>query len=174
MTALRTAAGKRVLVLGWGNPGRRDDGLGPAFVERVRGLELPGVESESAYQLQVEHAGSVAEADVVVFVDADISAPAPFRARRLEPEGHPAFSTHALSPGSVLALAGELFDARPEAVLVGVRGYEFDGFGEGLSEGATANLAAAAAWFAGEIEASSRPAPPAAEPCAGRVPAHHG
>jgi hypothetical protein len=43
-----------------------------------------------------------------------------------------------------LALTRELFGHQPEAWLVGVRGYEFDSFHEGLSQRARANLAAAA------------------------------
>ena len=59
------------LILGWGNPGRLDDGLGPAFVEILQTLDLPGVEVDSDYQLQIEDAAEVASFQRVVFVDAD-------------------------------------------------------------------------------------------------------
>lgn len=172
--SIRRDADETVFVVGWGNPGRLDDGLGPRLVEWLGALGIPGVHAETAYQLQVEHAEAVAGADVVVFVDADAEGPAPFLARPLEPAGRPAFSTHALTPGTVLALAAELFGARPRAVLLGIRGYAFDGFGERLSRRAEENLRAARAWIAAAL------APPAGgsdEPTAdgrnaGPAPAH--
>ena len=158
--SIRHAADERVLVLCWGNPGRLDDGLGPCLGERLRTLDIPGVTVDSTYQLQVEHA------DLVVFVDASMTGPSPFLAQPLAPLGHPAFSTHALEPGTVLALAKELYDAHPRAILLGVRGYSFDGFGEELSSRAEHNLEAAGAWLgaaltppAGNVSASRARSP---------------
>ncbi len=61
----------RVLVYGYGNPGRLDDGLGPALVRELsrRGLRAEA-DLETAYQLQVEDAARVAEYDLVIFADA--------------------------------------------------------------------------------------------------------
>ena len=56
-------AGGRLLVLGWGNPGRRDDGLGPAIVEELDGMGIAGVTAESDYQLSIEAAADLAEAE---------------------------------------------------------------------------------------------------------------
>ena len=33
----------KALVIGYGNPGRLDDGLGPALAEAVEKLDLPGL-----------------------------------------------------------------------------------------------------------------------------------
>ena len=78
-TAPRLRSGPmRVLVLGYGNPGRRDDGLGPRLAEELSRMGLPGVDVDSAYQLQAEDAAAVADHDVVVFVDAYVSCPDPF------------------------------------------------------------------------------------------------
>ena len=171
--SIRQAADERVLVLCWGNPGRLDDGLGPCLADRLRALAIPGVTVDSTYQLQVEHADLVAQADLVVFVDASMTGPSPFLAQPLAPLGRPAFSTHALEPGTVLALAKELYDACPRALLLGVRGYSFDGFGEELSERAEHNLEAAGAWLAAALtppvgnSISSR-----GHPKAGPTPAH--
>jgi hydrogenase maturation protease len=159
--SIRTQRDKRVLVLGWGNPGRVDDGLGPCLAGRLASLGLEGVTVETAYQLQIEHADRVAEFDLVVFVDAAASGPSPFLARPLGPMGRPAFSTHALEPGTVLALAKELYGAEPRAILLGVRGYEFDGFGERLSPRAERNLESARTWLA---EALAPPQPAASGP----------
>jgi hypothetical protein len=59
-----------ILVIGYGNPGRHDDGLGPAFAELVEKLDLDHVTVEAGYQLTVEDAAIISEHDVVVFVDA--------------------------------------------------------------------------------------------------------
>jgi hydrogenase maturation protease len=132
------------LVLGWGNPGRMDDGLGPAFVEEVSRLGLPGVALDSNYQLTVEDSADVARHRRVVFVDADRRGRAPFSMRRIRPGRRgSSFSTHSVGPASVLSLCRDLFGAEPEAWLLGIRGYDFDRFGEGLSSEARANLARA-------------------------------
>lgn len=132
------------LILGWGNPGRGDDGLGPAFVQALSELGLPGVATDSDYQLQVENAAEVARYDRVLFVDADRSGAEPFWLGRLQPESASlAFSTHSVSPSAVLALARDLFQVEPEAWILGIRGYEFDEFEERLSGGAQRNLAVA-------------------------------
>ena len=133
------------LVLGWGNPGRGDDGLGPALAELVGERAGGRVDVDSDYQLQIEDAAECAGHRRVIFVDADRGGPEPFFCRRLEPAASGlGFSSHSVAPAALLALTRRLFDREPEAWLVGVRGYEFDSFHEGLSRRARANLAAAA------------------------------
>jgi hypothetical protein len=56
------------------------------------------------------------------------------------------FSTHSVRPEGVVRLAQDLFGAAGPAYVLGIRGYEFDEFGEGLSAGAQVNLAAAIAF----------------------------
>jgi len=131
----------RTLVLAWGNPGRRDDGLGPAFAARLEGLGLAGIEVESDYQLQVEHAAALAGCDRVVFVDASRGGAEPCSLERIAPA--PAalrYTSHEMSPAAVLALGEELCGVRPEGWILGIRGYEFDDFDEEMSPGACANL----------------------------------
>ena len=43
-----------ILLLGYGNPGRLDDGLGAAFCGEIEKMDLPGVNIEADYQLTVE------------------------------------------------------------------------------------------------------------------------
>ena len=130
-----------LLLIGYGNPGRLDDGLGPALAERIENRAPAGVTVDSDYQLTVEDAAQVAQHAVVVFADADETGPEPFSLRPIAPAaGHVSFSTHSISPQAVLALAQELFGARPQAWLLGIRGYEFNEFGQRLSEAAQANL----------------------------------
>ncbi len=133
------------LILGWGNPGRQDDGLGPALAGAIGADPPTGVDVETDYQLHVEDAAEVARYSRVLFVDADRVGPAPYSVRQLEPtDSSPiSFSTHSVAPEAILALSRDLFDAEPEAWLLGIRGYDFDDFGEGLSDRARNNLAAA-------------------------------
>lgn len=133
----------RILVIGYGNPGRLDDGLGPAFAEAVEALGLPHVTVEADYQLTVEDAEAVARHDLVIFADAAVDAPTPCYLRRVEPEASVSFTTHSVSPAAVLGLARELFGATAEGWLLGIRGVAFAAFGEGLSPEARANLRAA-------------------------------
>lgn len=134
-----------VLVIGYGNPGRKDDGLGPAFAEGIGEAAIPGVTVDANYQLSIEDAVDIASHDIVLFADADMSGPAPYCLRRLEPTPWLGFTSHSISPGALLALAKERFGARCEAWVLGIRGYEFDEYGEGLSQKARENLKVAIA-----------------------------
>ena len=136
-----------VLLIGYGNPGRLDDGLGPALAEAIERDGIEGLTVEADYQLTVEDAAAVAEHDVVIFADAAVADSEPFFFRRIAPSATGSFSTHSVEPAAVLALAAELFGARTTGYVLGVRGYEFDEFGERLSPRAQANLAAAAAFL---------------------------
>jgi hydrogenase maturation protease len=128
----------RILLIGFGNPGRQDDGLGPGIVEELERLSPPGVRLDADYQLAIENAADLAEADRVIFVDAAVEGPEPFLARRLEPAAQASFSSHVLGPEGVLAICEQIYRRRPEAVLVGVRGYSFE-FAEGVTEKARQN-----------------------------------
>ena len=134
---------RKVLVFGIGNPGRRDDGLGPALAEALEAKQLEGVTIDADYQLTVEDSVSVAEHDVVVFADADAVGPEPYSFKPIGPAtGDVGFSTHGAEPGGVLALAERVFEKRTEAYVFGIRGYEFELSME-MTEKAKANLARA-------------------------------
>ena len=135
--------GSHILVYGYGNPGRGDDGLGPALVAALEPLAAAGLTCESDYQLAIEDAATLAAYDVVVFVDADMSGPAPFWFDRVEPSRELSFSSHSATPGQVVGLAREMFGAQVKAYALGIRGYRFGELGDSLSEQASANLALA-------------------------------
>jgi len=135
---------RRIVVLGYGNPGRQDDGLGPALAAAMEaGGARTGVSIESDYQLCVEDAAEVAQHDAAVFADASKTCSAPFEFQRLQPRMESSFTSHHVTPEAVLALAAELFGRRVEGYMLSIRGYEFDAFAEELSAGARENLAAA-------------------------------
>jgi len=132
----------RILVIGYGNPGRQDDGLGPAAVAKIKAVGWPSVTTSDNYQLVIEDAVEVAAHDVVWFVDATRDGDAPCAIQRLSPALDIAFTSHLLKPEALLAIAHQQFGKAPEAHLVSIRGYEFD-FLEGLSDRARSNLALA-------------------------------
>lgn len=134
----------RALILGYGNPGRQDDGLGPAIAEAVEAWGLPNVTAETPYQLNIEDAATLAEHDVVVFVDASVDAQEPYSLKRIAPAAEITFTSHSVSPESVLALCQDHFHAKPEAYVLAVRGYAFE-FEEGLTPKARENMTSALA-----------------------------
>lgn len=116
----------RILVLGYGNPGRQDDGLGPAIAEEIEALDLPGVTVEVDYQLAIEAAAELSEQERVLFVDAAVDGPEPFQVRKLQPASVISFTSHSVKPESILAICQDTFGYLPEALLIGVRGYRFE------------------------------------------------
>ncbi len=143
-------APRRLLVSCYGNLSRGDDGLGPRFADAL--LErAPEITVEVGYQLALEDAATIADYDIVVFVDAAIDATEGFYLRRIQAEPKTGFSSHSVRPGHLLALSEQLFDARPEAFALGIGGIAFGDFAEQLSETATRNLSAALdhflAWY---------------------------
>jgi hydrogenase maturation protease len=134
---------KRILVIGYGNPGRGDDGLGPALIEQLEALAIPGVTLESDYQLTIEHAALAAEHDIVVFADAAADAESLYYFREVSPTSVDAFTSHGVTPGEVLALASSCFKASPAGYLLGMRAQTLDRFEEGLSAAAREGLDAA-------------------------------
>jgi hydrogenase maturation protease len=145
------ARGGHVLVIGYGNPAREDDGLGPAVAGRIGALGLRDVEVDADYQLTVEDAERIGRADAVVLVDAAADGPAPFRFGPVAPEGGADFSTHALTAGGVVALARELFGARAPVYMLGVRGYSFRMFTERMTRPARRNARRAARFLEGRL-----------------------
>lgn len=139
--------GSQTLLIGYGNLGRGDDGLGPAFTDRIERLNLPFLDIDTDYQLTVDHALAVADADRVIFADALIDADRPFSFTRTESGTNAELSSHSLTPVSVLSLAGMLYGKRPQAYVLGIAGYEFGEVKEGLSAKALHNLDLAEAFF---------------------------
>lgn len=140
-----------VLVIGYGNPGRLDDGLGPALAEAIGQRNLPGVTTDADYQLLVEDAASIGGYATVVFADAAVSGREPFFFREVTPQAELSFSSHSCTPEAILALAVQMYGRCPRGYALGIRGYEFEAFGERLSERAQRNLAEAVTFLEGVI-----------------------
>jgi len=139
---------KRMLVIGYGNPYRRDDGVALVVVNRLRtcqgrppleegmdGLEELEEELDAIFlqQLTPELAEIIVQYEEVIFVDAHMGEyPELLREVTLEPAARPAIVSHHLHPEALLALAEALWGRAPQARLLSIRGYDFD-FGTELS-----------------------------------------
>jgi hydrogenase maturation protease len=135
-----------ILVFGYGNPGRGDDGIGLVFVERLvrEGLDAAGdVECQTDMQLQVEHVTDLCVCRLALFVDADASCEAPYRLSRIEAAKDDSYTSHAMSPEALLYAYLQVYGTEPPpAFLLRIRGYGFE-LGEALGPQAESNLEAA-------------------------------
>jgi hydrogenase maturation protease len=133
----------QALLLAIGNDARQDDGLGWAFANTLeKHGQFPG-EIAWRYQLQVEDADLIAGFNTVLFVDASKDTfENGFSFQPLQPALNFAFSTHALAPEAVLALAEQVCGKQPEAWLLAISGESWD-LEFGLSPQAANNLSAA-------------------------------
>ena len=138
---------KSVLVYGYGNPGRQDDGLGPALVNELEQwvASVPArrhIVLDSNYQLNAEDALAISGHEVVIFADATQDGVESFSFRALLPEMSIAFSTHAMAPATVLALCDELYGKCPTAWMLTIRGHCWEPNAP-MTPAAAVNLAAA-------------------------------
>jgi len=139
----------RTLVAGFGNLYRRDDGvarfIANALLERLGrepldalddGFEDLGhpVDVVVLHQLVPELAETVKDYAEVIFVDAHVNTndTEPIHEEHLGVSYRTPFVYHQTHPSTILALAQQMYGEAPEAVLLSIRGHDFD-FGEGLS-----------------------------------------
>ena len=148
-----------LLLIGYGNAGRGDDGLGPAFAARIADAKLENCIVDIDYQLTVEHALQVADAETVVFVDAMIGSSAPYSFAQVQPDSTADIASHALLPEAVLALVDMLYGKAPKAFVLGISGESFGEVAEGLSEVAFANLGKAENFFLEWVAAETKNQP---------------
>jgi hydrogenase maturation protease len=145
----------KVLLIGYGNPAREDDGLGPAAAQAIEKLGIEGVSVDSNYQLTVEDAASAAYHDVVVFVDAATQGKDPVVFYELEPKRRESFTSHSVDPEAILGLTHDLFNAETRGFMLGIRGYSFDMFKEEMTTEALKNLEAAVKFITPLLQAKS-------------------
>ena len=120
--------GARILVIGYGNPLRGDDGAGFEAAERLRGtIADPDVEVLAVHQLMPELMEPASAARRVIFIDAATgSEPGEIRERPVEATAPSNASfTHHLTPESLLAGARALYGRAPEAWLISIGGADF-------------------------------------------------
>ena len=115
MTAARAKDQSGILVIGYGNTLRGDDGVGPKVAETVETLHLPGVQTLACAQLAPELADPISRVCLVVFVDAAVDAPREVQLRKLVPAESSQLMAHAADPRTMLAMARDVFGHAPEA-----------------------------------------------------------
>jgi len=139
-----TSSKPGILIYGYGNPGREDDGLGNAFVEAIRSWieknKLVNIELDSNYQLNIEDADIMAKNDIVLFVDATGEPIDDFCITNVKPsDSRVEFTMHAVSPAFVLDICQKIFKKNPQTYLLHIKGYQWD-FKEKLSPEGEKNL----------------------------------
>jgi hydrogenase maturation protease len=146
------ASSRRVLIVGFGNTLRRDDGVGVRAAELLAAdprLAARQVEVRTAYQLLPEMALDMGAVSLVIFVDADLRGlPGSIEVRPIvadaprsdaDARAEPGASSHHVGGGELVALASALTGRRPEAVTIGI-GVADTELGEGLSAAVEAAL----------------------------------
>lgn len=133
-----------ILVYGYGNPGRQDDGLGKALIdlaeEWLSQNQNDNISLDVNYQLQVEDVTEIYDKDLIIFVDASMREDIEdFSFERVEPDPRANFSMHSVSPAYILALCEKIYGKLPPAYLLHVRGYEWE-LSEPISSAAQNNM----------------------------------
>lgn len=117
----------RLVVLGWGNTARGDDGLGPLLLARVEALGLDHVTTHEDFQLQLEHALDLKGADLALFLDAGIGTEAPFAFYETHSRVGLTHTSHAMAPEAVLDVYTRVLgETPPPAFVLCVRGEAFE------------------------------------------------
>lgn len=134
------------LIYGIGNVGRRDDGLGWAFVDWLEAEGLcADAEIRRHYQLHLEDCELISHKKRVLFIDATKDpAVDSFTLELAEPRLDFSFTSHSISISSVLETCRQCFQCLPEVYVLAIRGYEWE-LEMGLTEGAQQNLSDAVA-----------------------------
>ena len=145
----------KILLIGYGNPAREDDGIGPAVAEEIEKLGIDGITIDADYQLTVESSAAVAENDIVIFVDASVDCEEPFAFSRVYPKRQDSFSSHSTTPEAVLGYAEELFGSICRAYILGIRGYSFSMYVEKMTPKAMDNMGKALAFLKPMLESRS-------------------
>ncbi|WP_181684964.1 hydrogenase maturation protease [Halorhabdus salina] len=124
-------------VVGLGNPYRRDDGVGPAIVDRLSERDLPSTDLLDLGDAGFELVHVLAEYEAVVIVDAVDFDGDPGEIVIFAPDGtaelRPDRGTHRTAPFELLELAGRIEDAPATVRLVGVQPDDVS-YGEGLGQ----------------------------------------
>jgi hydrogenase maturation protease len=116
----------RILIIGYGNPLRCDDGIAWHAAQCLR-EKLPSAWIVFVHQLTPDLAAMAAEADGVLFLDAaQCGEPGEIACAQVHPEADGSQSSHWLTPAQVMALCCQLYRVTPRALAVSVAGACFD------------------------------------------------
>ena len=139
---------KKLLIYGYGNPGRQDDGIGARFIEMadewIAKENLTDISTDCNYQLNIEDSAVVADYDTVIFVDASVVEDVQdYKLETIQANNATIeFTMHAVSASYVMDFCQKIYGKTPTAYVLHVKAYEFD-FKEELTPKAEENLKAA-------------------------------
>ncbi|GAB4571248.1 MAG: hydrogenase maturation protease [Anaerolineae bacterium] len=125
----------RILVIGYGNTLRGDDGLGVVAVERLQVMHsAPQITFVACHQLSPELSLQLSEADYCLLLDAGHGEPAgAISIREIKPDLTRTDTLHHhMPPEALLAYTGALFGSAPRTWLCTINAASFD-FQEALS-----------------------------------------
>jgi hydrogenase maturation protease len=129
-----------VLVIGYGNLLRSDDGVGQEVAKAIAAWEMPNVEAIAVHQLTPELVELLAKVDVAIFIDAyRATVDQEIQVCSLEPAVSGVTSGHWCEPRVLLAMTQALYSKHPQAWWVMVPGATFE-LGECLSAVATQGM----------------------------------
>jgi len=128
----------RIVVLGYGNPLRGDDGVGWRVAEAVAELWADGLVVRTGQQLVPEWAADLHEAEIACFVDASLAVDEPTLAP-LYADAAAGMDGHDMEPAQLLRLTREVYGRAPSAFVLHVPATSFD-FGDTLTPTATAGV----------------------------------
>ena len=141
----------KVLLIGIGNSGRGDDGLGWKFTDMLKRYKFDFLDYEYRYQLQVEDTLLISRYNMVIFADASHEIlENGFEVKSCTPANHYFFSSHIQSPETILYLANDLYNKQPAAYTVAITGHHWE-LKTSLSRNAKKNLQSALAFFVEEF-----------------------
>ena len=152
-----------VLIIGYGNVLRSDDGIGWHVTEHLAtDTRFDGVTVLQRHQLTPELSLDISRADLVALVDASQDrAAGMFTVERAEAsEGRASTWSHRMEPGTLVALARELYGHAPEVYVVSVGVASLD-VGDRLSPALEAAVPGVVDALADLVAARTRPQPAA-------------
>jgi hydrogenase maturation protease len=122
-----------ILIIGYGNNLRSDDGVGRYLAEMIDQQQLPSVKTLSVHQLTPELVLKITESQAVIFIDAIASLTDEITLQSLEPSQNKTRLGHTSNPEQLLSLCKNLYHKFPSAWLLTIPTNNFE-FGETFSD----------------------------------------
>ena len=113
---------KDILIIGIGNSGRSDDGLGWLMLDEIK-KKFIHVDLLYRYQLQIEDAELLSHYPTVIFVDATKeNTKNGFFFKPCHPNNGLGLTSHMLEPETILWLENQLYETKPATFVLGIEG----------------------------------------------------
>jgi Ni,Fe-hydrogenase maturation factor len=137
----------KILIYGYGNPGRQDDVLGIKLADIICDWAARNhynfIETDCNYQLNIEDASIIQDKNLVIFADASQEMTDDFLFTKVNPDSKVDFTMHHVRPEYIQYLCNEIYQKTPESFLLHIKGYQWEFMGE-LTGKAQTNLNEAA------------------------------